>query len=122
LTFNGSVIFFGRCVDRIGGFAPSTDTASVLANRRHAEALNVTRGTAALVHDMVVDIGVAGCRGYQMSNVQKIVGAGLCKPSSDGGRKNIDLSHSHAYLLHVVHVVENYKTDSNYGKLVISCF
>jgi len=63
LTFNGSEIFLGRCVATIGGFAASTATASVLANRRHIEACNVARGTAARVQVMAVDIGVAGCRG-----------------------------------------------------------
>lgn len=56
----------------IGTAAASADTASVLANRRHLVALNVTRGAAARVQDMAVDIGVVGCRACRMSKLQKI--------------------------------------------------
>jgi hypothetical protein len=46
----------------MGAIAASEDTISVLANRRHRAAVGVTRGTAARVQDMAVDIGVVGCR------------------------------------------------------------
>jgi hypothetical protein len=46
----------------MGAVAASEDAISVLAKRRHLAAVGVTRGTAARVQDMAVDIGVVGCR------------------------------------------------------------
>jgi hypothetical protein len=63
------VIFLARWVEMIGGVAVPVDTASVLANRRHREALYVARGTAARVHDMAVDIGDVGCRECRVSKL-----------------------------------------------------
>ena len=74
-TFNGSLIFFTRPVEIIVAGAASTGTASVLANLRHLVALDVTRRTAARVQDMVVDIGVVGCRACRVSKLRKIDGA-----------------------------------------------
>jgi hypothetical protein len=47
----------------------------MLANRRHLEAVDVRRGTAARVLDMAVDMSAVGCRECQMSRL-KIVGTG----------------------------------------------
>jgi hypothetical protein len=58
----------------MGAVAASEDAISVLAKRRHLAAVGVTRGTAARVQDMAVDIGVMGCRDCRMSKVQKIDG------------------------------------------------
>jgi hypothetical protein len=80
----------------MGTVADSVDTVSVLANRRHLAALDVTRGTAARVQDMAEDIGVVGCRECSMSGSRKSMGAYV---SFDGSTCNISqLAFLHEYL------------------------
>lgn len=82
-AFNGSLIFFARLVEMIGAATASMGTVSVLAYLRHLETLDVTRGTAARVQDMAVDIGVVGCRVCRSSELQKIEGAYVSNRSED---------------------------------------
>lgn len=57
LTPSASGTFFSLDNDNIDARDGFADTISVLACLRHSFAVDVTRGTAARVQDMAVDIG-----------------------------------------------------------------